>query len=234
MYRLRLRLAKRGHLRFISHLETMQALTRAARRANLPLAVTEGFNPRPKISWGPPLAVGLTSEAEYLDFFLARFVPAMEALKLLNRALPEDLFLLEGKYVLPKSQSLGGMIDVAIYEGEVVLKSELNSDEPKKLAGILLAQKSLEVKRRDKIKKVDLTKALLHLEVHELHTNSDELHLDMTLSVKEESLRPDEVIKAFFDLFPRTLSYEIKRITRTGLFAKKGSNFVDPIVCGCS
>ncbi|MFA6451633.1 MAG: TIGR03936 family radical SAM-associated protein [bacterium] len=53
--------------RFISHLDILRALSRAVRRAGLPIYFTEGFNPKPKLSYlSAPLAVGHTSECERL------------------------------------------------------------------------------------------------------------------------------------------------------------------------
>ncbi|MCG0278925.1 MAG: TIGR03936 family radical SAM-associated protein, partial [Thermanaeromonas sp.] len=68
--RLRVKFAKVGTGRFLSQLEVMRVLQRAARRAGLPLALTEGFNPHPRMSFGPALAVGAESEAEYVDLEL--------------------------------------------------------------------------------------------------------------------------------------------------------------------
>ena len=52
---------------FISHLDMMRTFERAFRRADLPVAFTQGFNPRPKISFTPALSVGITSSSEYMD-----------------------------------------------------------------------------------------------------------------------------------------------------------------------
>jgi hypothetical protein len=55
---------KVGPARFISHLDLLRTFGRAARRAGLPLAFTQGFNPHPKITFAAPLAVGISGEAE--------------------------------------------------------------------------------------------------------------------------------------------------------------------------
>jgi radical SAM-linked protein len=58
---------KSRDLRFLSHLDLMRAWQRAVRRARLPIAYSAGFNPHPKISFASALAVGIASDAEYLD-----------------------------------------------------------------------------------------------------------------------------------------------------------------------
>jgi len=67
----RLGYAKGREVRFISHLDLLRELERSFRRADLPVVYSEGFSPRPKLSAGPPLALGWTSEAEWIDVELA-------------------------------------------------------------------------------------------------------------------------------------------------------------------
>ena len=56
--RLRVRYTKLGKVRFISHRDTARAWERAIRRAELPVAYTEGFSPRPKVHFGLALSNG--------------------------------------------------------------------------------------------------------------------------------------------------------------------------------
>lgn len=68
----RVRYAKSGLARFIGHLDTARALLRAVRRAGIEALYTQGFTPRLRLSFGPPLPLGLTSDCEYMDIKLAR------------------------------------------------------------------------------------------------------------------------------------------------------------------
>ena len=58
-------------MKYITHLDMMRFWERALRRADVPLAYSEGFSPHAQISLAAPLAVGTTSEAELMDVFLA-------------------------------------------------------------------------------------------------------------------------------------------------------------------
>jgi radical SAM-linked protein len=74
-------------VRFISHLDLLRELERTFRRAGLPLVYSEGFSPRPRLSAGPPLALGWTSDAEWIDVALSGDWPKErlgELLDLLN------------------------------------------------------------------------------------------------------------------------------------------------------
>jgi len=68
--RLRLRTTKLGKVRFTSHRDAARIWERALRRAALPIATTEGFTPRPKVSFGLALPTGAESISEYLDIEL--------------------------------------------------------------------------------------------------------------------------------------------------------------------
>jgi radical SAM-linked protein len=68
--RLRIRSSKLGKVRFTSSRDTARIWERALRRANLPVALSAGFTPRPKISFGLALPTGAESTAEYVDIEL--------------------------------------------------------------------------------------------------------------------------------------------------------------------
>ncbi len=63
---LELTYSKDGPARFLGHLDVMRHTERAIRRARLPVAMSEGFNPRPKLVFAAPLGVGATSDCERL------------------------------------------------------------------------------------------------------------------------------------------------------------------------
>src|SRR5262245_35799523 len=88
---MRIRFAKRGPVRFISHRDVARAFERAFRVAELPVAFTLGFSPRPKVSFGPALAVGYESDAEYLDVECTREVDTDDVAAVVNPALPDGM-----------------------------------------------------------------------------------------------------------------------------------------------
>ncbi len=65
--RLRICFDKHGKVRFTSHRDVARIWERALRRASLPVAYSQGFSPRPKLSFGLALSTGYESDAEYLD-----------------------------------------------------------------------------------------------------------------------------------------------------------------------
>ena len=69
--KLRLQITKDKDIRFISHLEYIRTIERAIRRAKIPVAYSEGFNPHMKFSLASALGVGVVSEAEFVEMELA-------------------------------------------------------------------------------------------------------------------------------------------------------------------
>ncbi len=80
---------------FISHLDLMRLFQRAARRAGLPLELTEGFNPHPKISIKNALKLGLESDSLEASFTLASDLDALEFKDRMNNQLPEGIKITE-------------------------------------------------------------------------------------------------------------------------------------------
>lgn len=70
--RIRIKYIKGEQVKYISHLDILRTLNRVLKRAELPVAYSQGYNPHPLVSFGLPLSVGVTSEAEYADIDLIR------------------------------------------------------------------------------------------------------------------------------------------------------------------
>ncbi len=91
MIRLRITFSKTPAMRFTGHLDLHRAWERTFRRAGLPLAYSEGFNPHPRINLGSALPLGFTGEAEVIDAWLEQDIPLPEIQAALQRALPPGL-----------------------------------------------------------------------------------------------------------------------------------------------
>ena len=113
--RIRIKFSRTGRLRFLSHLDFMTLVHRTVMRAGVPVAFSQGFNPHPKLAFGPALSVGMESEAEYLDMETDPFVDLPNLASDLNAALPEGIRILAARAVPRKSPSLSGSIGRYIY-----------------------------------------------------------------------------------------------------------------------
>lgn len=123
----RVRFAKRGALRFVGHLDLARAFDRAIRRAGLPVAYTQGFNPRARIAFAPPLPVGAEGEAEMCIIDLAQEMDANEIRDRLARELPPDLPVVDVATELRGRRS--PIADISVAEYEVRLRLTDTSDD---------------------------------------------------------------------------------------------------------
>jgi radical SAM-linked protein len=92
--RIRVRFAKRGRLRFLSHRDVARSVERAVRRAGIPVAHSHGFSPHPRLSWIGAAPTGAASEAEYMEIGLTRPLDPADLAAALDAALPEGLDVL--------------------------------------------------------------------------------------------------------------------------------------------
>ena len=86
---------KKGKIKYISHLDLARLFARAGRRAGLPLYLTKGFSPRPKIVFKKALKLGVESDNEECSVYLNEPMRADEFKQKLNACLPEGVNVLE-------------------------------------------------------------------------------------------------------------------------------------------
>jgi radical SAM family uncharacterized protein/radical SAM-linked protein len=114
--RIRSEFSKTGRMKYLSHLELVIMLQRAMRRAGFPLEYSRGFHPFPKISFGPPLGVGISGMSEYFDMEVTPpFDLEMNRGKL-NNTLPEGVFVKDMAGLPTGAESLNSFITRYEYE----------------------------------------------------------------------------------------------------------------------
>ena len=86
---------KTDNAKYISHLDFVRTYNRTMRRAGLPVAFSEGFNPHPQLSFALPLSVGYTSECELLELKLTEELHEAEIRDRLNAVIPDGIKILE-------------------------------------------------------------------------------------------------------------------------------------------
>jgi len=154
--KLRVQYQKTDYARFLSHLDLVRIFERACRRAQIPLRYSQGFNPHPKISFGPPLTLGYSSEAEYMDMEIAAsFRP--ELVNYLNPFLPHGLRLLKAKPIVQKVTALSAAITSSEYLIDLHAM-QWSQREFEKALGKMLSAEQIEVRRKvkGKIKAINI------------------------------------------------------------------------------
>ncbi|MBI4284193.1 MAG: DUF2344 domain-containing protein, partial [Chloroflexi bacterium] len=119
MQRLRIRFGRGEPIKFISHLDIMRLWERAFHRARISLAYSEGFSPHPRLSLAAPLPVGVTSEAELMDIFVARLVSPHWFTTTVSQQLPPGIEMLGVYQVGLTMPSLQSQVRYAEYRVEI-------------------------------------------------------------------------------------------------------------------
>ncbi|WKZ23534.1 MAG: TIGR03936 family radical SAM-associated protein [Candidatus Brocadiaceae baterium WH-1] len=99
---MRLRFTKEKDIHFISHHDLMKVFERAVRRAGIPVAMSKGFNPHPKLSIPLALSVGVTGKDEIFELELIRPIPPEVLTENLGKQLPKEIQILSSE-ILPDS-----------------------------------------------------------------------------------------------------------------------------------
>jgi radical SAM family uncharacterized protein len=113
--RFRIKYAVEEPYQFAAHLDRVRAFYRSLRRSELPIAYTKGFAPKPMLSFGPPLPVGLVSSGEYLDVYTAYHYTG-NIVRDLGTFLPKGLRIAAARPIARENPSLGRIINLARYD----------------------------------------------------------------------------------------------------------------------
>jgi radical SAM family uncharacterized protein/radical SAM-linked protein len=124
--RVRLTYTKLGRARFIGNLELTTLFYRAARRAELPLAFSQGHHPLPRFAFGPALPVGVESVCELVDIDLVEPWSAETVRQALDTQLPEGMTILAAQTIPLNSTSVTSLMTAVRYR--ISVQSLINGD----------------------------------------------------------------------------------------------------------
>lgn len=214
--RVRARFTKLGKIRFTSHRDVARMWERALRRAQLPLAYTEGFSPRPKLHFGLALSTGHESLGEYLDIDLRDGELPPEAVDgladVLSPLLPAGLDVV-ATAITPSTGATSLQEAVTSCTWEIAVLG-LTSDEVHEGCARLLDATHLPVVRERKGKQVadDLRPSLLRLDP--LTPRGEDpgdagVVVEAELGTQPRAVRPAELLGA---LDPRAREGRVVRI----------------------
>jgi radical SAM-linked protein len=122
--RLRITFARGEAIKYISHLDLARVWERALRRARVPLAYSQGFNPRPKMAFAAALPVGYTAAAEVVDIFLEEPLDPLELVRRLAVVLPSGLQVISIEKIDPGLPALQPQVWAADYLVDVAWRGE--------------------------------------------------------------------------------------------------------------
>ncbi|OQY46157.1 MAG: hypothetical protein B6242_08550 [Anaerolineaceae bacterium 4572_78] len=216
-YRYRLTFRKGNKVKYVGHLSVITVWTRAFRRAGVPLAYSQGFNPQARLQFAASLPLGYIGSAELIDVFLKEAVDEADMLHHVNDTLPTGFKLHAIEMIAPNSPSTQNELRQANYNVTVETATSSAQIEDK-IKDILLADKIMQIRTRRKKEETYNLRPLLH-DLSLVHAKDQakakpfapqDVTLHMQLSVGQHgNLRPESVLKAL-DLDMNW--YEIERM----------------------
>lgn len=188
LQRLRVQFSKTGPARFIGNLDLMRLWERAARRAGLALAYSEGFHPQPRMQLGAPLPLGYVGDAELLDLWLANPTEPAALLQTWNTVLPLGIAVQAVTEIVEREAALSAQVTSARFS--VLPNCESAApDLPKCVLALLEQKQILRINKRGK--EYDLRPLVEEL------TATPAGWLEMQLAARPAATgRPEEVITA--------------------------------------
>ncbi len=193
--RLRVTFSRGDELKFITHLDVMRFWERALRRANLPVAYSEGFSPHAQISLAAPLAVGMTSEAELMDVFLSEPVQPKQFMRRLAEQLPAGAGLVSAQEVGLGLPALQAAVRFAEYAVEIpTARSRVDA---RSAVSDFLAADSIpwQHQREQEIRTYDIRAHVAALGVEQADATGCRLHMRLK-NDNTGSGRPEQVVAA--------------------------------------
>jgi radical SAM family uncharacterized protein/radical SAM-linked protein len=222
--KIRLRWGKEGLVRFLSHLDNNRVFERAIRRAELPVTYSQGFHPHQKLSFGPPLPHGYSSECEYLDIQIEGAC-TLEHIKELSRTLPDGFFVCDHKIIYSKAPAISTLLNRAVYRirgdfGDCeLLEARLSAILQR---GSIIAGRTT----KDGSKAVEIRPAIYRLELLEIES---EPKIEMELGLGTGGYaKPNEVLEVL-ELFDTTTinSFHIHR--KALQYREESGIYLDPL-----
>ncbi len=205
--RFRVRYEKKAYSRYLSHLDLIRIFERACSRAEVPVVFSQGFNPHPKISFGPSLSLGCTSEAEYMDLDIdSNFKKELSAA--VNPFLPDGIKITDAKEIKNKVPALTAAINKSEYLVSLHSVNWSEAEFEKSLTKLLRSEK-IEIERivKGKYKNVDIRPYIESIKLE------NQLISIKTSTIENKTVRIKEILDQLFagqNLDGRTLKVHRK------------------------
>lgn len=229
---LRVTFNKKEYLRYIGHLDLMKLFQRTFSRVGIHIKYSAGFNPKPKLSIANPLSLGIESEEEYMDVDLENKIPVEEFIEKMNKALPKDVQIIDGKY-LEKGDSISSLIEWAVYEIRFDLLDPIDKITFEEIIGNWLLKEGIIITRsrkkgRNKIEQEEDIKGFIkEIKCKEILNNSIIIEANIK-SGDNGNLRPLDFMEALIRDNNLNMDIDSIMMKRLAMYAEKDGKLYKP------
>lgn len=211
----------------------MRLFQRAFRRANIPVKYSEGYNPHPQFSLATALALGVSSDGEYMDIELDSYIEPEEFKQRMNTILPNGIKILKAVSTDDKD-SIVSLIRWSTYIIGFKTKEKLTTEEiTSEINNFLSKEELILIKEKKKGNKTTVKQHNVRERIKELFllTNeNDTIVLKTTLKTGSQgNLKPEEVVGLLKECTKIDIEEDSLKLHRLELFIEKDGAISLPI-----
>lgn len=210
VYRYRLKITKKGLLKYFSHLDWQNTFHKVLARTGLRMAYTLGFNPTMKVSMGIALPLFAESEGELVDIEILDKLTEQEVMDVINPKLPDGARVIEVKEVERYATAVDITAQWAEYKITPYFKSGVNEDFEsfKNQVEKILSMPEILITKKTKKKQDKVVDFKNSIGAYKFENNALYIHLKVGQGSEIPALRADDLMK----VVDSSKLYEITRI----------------------
>lgn len=211
--KIRIKFEKSGDMKFIGHLDVMRFFQKLLRRADIPVAYSQGLSPHQIMSFALPLGIGLESEGEYLDIEITKSISSDTAVDRMNMHSVEGIKILSFKELEKGTENAMASVSTARYRVKFRDDYKFCEDMPSRFRDFY-AQNEINI-----LKKTKKSERLVDIKplIYEYEANADSIELCLSCG-SVDNIKPELVIEAFCSYLGVTYDEYMLLITRIDLY----------------
>jgi len=220
---LRIKYTKEKYMKFLGHLELLKLFERIFRLHQYPLKFSEGFNPRPKMTFASPLSVGYASKGEVMEVVLDEMMPLENVM---NTKFPDGIEVLDAIYVDTKKSLMA-----SIHHSEYLIKVELNQNVSEIAMQFehFINQENIWYKKKSKkgtIRDIDAKPQLISSKM--IYSEENEFVIRCQLQTSSQgNLNPETLIQCFLEYLQLDGQAEAILVERLAMFTDDGTSLFE-------
>lgn len=226
----RFKFEKFGTIKFIGHLDVVIVFQRALKRADIPIAYSNGFNPHQLISFALPLSLGYTSIGEYGDFQLQTEENPEELKEKINNALPEGLIITE--LIKLKEGVKNTMASVCAASYDIYFDETISPEDVKNNLSSFINQNEILVMKKTKknFKETDIKPDILGAE--DISADGKGVLKVLVNAGSVKNLKPESVAEGFCIFINKEYNRYKTAFRRNEMYMKNSEEKLVPLTDG--
>lgn len=226
----RFKFEKFGTIKFIGHLDVVIVFQRALKRADIPIAYSNGFNPHQLISFALPLSLGYTSIGEYGDFQLQTEENPEELKEKINNALPEGLVITE--LIKLKEGVKNTMASVCAASYDIYFDETISPEDVKNNLSSFINQNEILVMKKTKknFKETDIKPDILGAE--DISADGKGVLKVLVNAGSVKNLKPESVAEGFCIFINKEYNRYKTAFRRNEMYMKNSEEKLVPLTDG--